>query len=94
MFFAPIYSIVPIEAAAPALVVAGALMIGQSAAFLTIVGMPFTYSIANGIGVGFTSLGNHAVGSGRGRQVHPLLWIVALLCAAYFAIQPITDAFT
>jgi AGZA family xanthine/uracil permease-like MFS transporter len=62
MFFTPLYEVVPIEAAAPALVVVGALMIRQVRdidftdfsialpAFLTIVVMPFTYSIANGLG--------------------------------------------
>lgn len=62
MFFTPLYEVVPIEAAAPALVVVGALMVRQireidftdfsiaMPAFLTIVVMPFTYSIANGLG--------------------------------------------
>jgi AGZA family xanthine/uracil permease-like MFS transporter len=62
MFFTPLYEVVPIEAAAPALVVVGALMVRQIRdidftdfsialpAFLTIVVMPFTYSIANGLG--------------------------------------------
>jgi AGZA family xanthine/uracil permease-like MFS transporter len=106
MFLTPLYSVVPIEAAAPALVVVGALMIGQVAdidftkfhvalpAFLTIVVMPFTYSIANGIGVGFITWVVLAVGRGKIRSVHPLLGIVALLFVAYFALGPITDALT
>ncbi|MFF0814941.1 NCS2 family permease [Rhodococcus sp. NPDC003318] len=106
MFLTPLYSVVPIEAAAPALVVVGALMIGQVRdidftrfdvalpAFLTIVVMPFTYSIANGIGVGFiTWVVVHAF-SGKARQIHPLLWVVAALFVAYFAVGPITDAIT
>ncbi|WP_233595114.1 NCS2 family permease, partial [Amycolatopsis sp. WAC 04169] len=67
MFLTPLYQVVPVEAAAPALVVVGALMMSQVKeidfsdftialpAFLTIVVMPFTYSIANGIGAGFVS---------------------------------------
>ncbi len=106
MFFTPLTAVVPIEAAAPALVVVGALMIGQVLdidfrrfdyalpAFLTIVVMPFTYSIANGIGVGFITWVLLAVGSGRAKSVHPLLWIVALLFVAYFAVGPITEAVT
>lgn len=106
MFFTPLTAVVPIEAAAPALVVVGALMIGQVLdidfrrfdyalpAFLTIVVMPFTYSIANGIGVGFITWVILAVGSGRAKSVHPLLWIVALLFVAYFAVGPITEAVT
>ncbi len=106
MFLTPLYSIVPIEAAAPALVVVGALMIGQVRdidftrfdvalpAFLTIVVMPFTYSIANGIGVGFVSWVVLAAASGKVKQIHPLLWTVAGLFVAYFALGPIADAIT
>ncbi len=65
MFLTPLYSVIPIEAAAPALVIVGALMVAQVRhidfadfsvafpAFLTIVIMPFTFSIANGLGCGF-----------------------------------------
>ena len=104
MFLTPLYSVIPIEAAAPALVVVGALMISQIKeidfadfsvalpAFLTIVVMPFTYSIANGIGVGFITWVVLRVARGRIRDVHPLMWIVAVLFVAYFAVGPITDA--
>ncbi len=104
MFLTPLYSVIPIEAAAPALVVVGALMISQIKeidfadfsvalpAFLTIVVMPFTYSIANGIGVGFITWVVLRVARGRIREVHPLMWIVAVLFVAYFAVGPITDA--
>ncbi|MFC7448122.1 NCS2 family permease [Rhodococcus daqingensis] len=106
MFLTPLYSVVPIEAAAPALVVVGALMIGQVRdidftkfdialpAFLTIVVMPFTYSIANGIGVGFIAWVVIGAASGKIKQIHPLLWVVAGLFVAYFAVGPITDAIT
>lgn len=106
MFLTPLYSVVPIEAAAPALVVVGAMMIGQVRdidfskfsialpAFLTIVVMPFTYSIANGIGVGFISWVVLNAASGVVKKIHPLMWVVALLFVAYFAVGPITDAVT
>ncbi|NLU82434.1 NCS2 family permease [Rhodococcus sp. HNM0569] len=106
MFLTPLYSIVPIEAASPALIIVGALMIGQVRdidftkfeialpAFATIMVMPFTYSIANGIGVGFISWVVLQTAAGKGRKVHPLLWIVALLFVAYFTVGPITDALT
>ena len=101
MFFTPLYSIVPLEAAAPALVVVGALMIAQIRhidltrfevalpCFLTIVVMPFTYSIANGIGVGFISWVVLATARGKFKTVHPLLWVVAVLFVLYFAKGPI-----
>ena len=104
MFLTPLYEIVPIEAAAPVLVVVGTLMMGQIKeidfsrfdialpAFLTIVVMPFTYSIANGIGVGFIVYVILALFSGKARQVHPLLYVVAALFVMYFAVDPILAA--
>jgi AGZA family xanthine/uracil permease-like MFS transporter len=101
MFFTPLYSVVPIEAAAPALVVVGALLMRQISqidfaefrvglpAFLTIVVMPFTYSIANGIGTGFISYVFLAAATGRGRSVHPLMWVVAVAFVGYFAVGPL-----
>ncbi|APT84298.1 NCS2 family permease [Corynebacterium aquilae] len=101
MFLTPLYEIVPIEAAAPVLVVVGAMMMGQIKdidfsrfdialpAFLTIVVMPFTYSIANGIGVGFIAYVLLAAARGRAREVHWLLWVIAVLFMAYFTIDPI-----
>lgn len=106
MFLTPLYEVVPIEAASPALVIVGAMMMSQIReidfsqfqialpAFLTIVVMPFTYSIANGIGVGFIVWVVLAAASGRVRQTHPLMWLVALAFVAYFAVGPITDALT
>ncbi|MFN3338156.1 MAG: NCS2 family permease [Dietzia sp.] len=103
MFFTPMYEVVPVEAAAPALVVVGALMMSQIVnidftrfsialpAFLTIVTMPFTYSIANGIGIGFVAWVVMATATGKARSVHPLLWVVAVAFLVFFAIGPITD---
>lgn len=106
MFFTPLYKIVPLEAVAPALVIVGALMIGQIRsidftrfeyalpAFLTIVAMPFTYSIANGIGLGFISWVVLQTALGQARRVHPILWSVALVFVVYFARTPIQDLLT
>lgn len=105
MFLTPLYSIVPIEAAAPALVIVGALLIRQVTeidftefrvalpAFLTIVVMPFTYSIANGIGAGLVSYVLLAAATGRARTVHPLMWVVAVAFVAYFAVRPLRALF-
>ncbi len=104
MFLTPLYSSVPIEAAAPALVVVGVLMMAQIKeidfsdftialpAFLTIVVMPFTYSIANGIGAGFISYVVLRTATGRVRGIHPLMWIVAVAFVVYFAMGPIQAA--
>lgn len=104
MFFTPLYSVVPIEAAAPVLVVVGAMMMAQVTdiewarfdtalpAFLTIVLMPFTYSIANGIGVGFIAFTLMAVAAGKARQVHWIMWLVSALFVVYFVMDPIMEA--
>jgi AGZA family xanthine/uracil permease-like MFS transporter len=101
MFFAPLVEVVPYEAATPALVIVGFLMMTQVRtidwddydiavpAFLTIVLMPFTYSITVGIGAGFVSFVLIKVVRSRARDVHPLMWVVALLFVVYFAIDPI-----
>src|SRR4051812_2783528 len=101
MFFTPLVQIVPSEAAAPVLVIVGAMMIGQIRdlewgdmslvipAFLTIALMPFTYSITNGIGAGVVSYVLLRVAVGRVRDVHPLMWVVAAVFVVYFALEPI-----
>ncbi len=105
MFFAPLVEVVPYEAATPALVLVGFLMMTQVRhidwddveialpAFLTIVLMPFTYSITAGIGAGFVTHVLIKSVRGRARDIHPLLWVVAALFVAYFAIDPIRSLF-
>ncbi len=100
-FFTPLVEVVPHEAATPALVIVGFLMMQQVTgiewedleiaipAFLTIVLMPFTYSITAGIGAGFVAYVLLKVVRGKARAVHPLMWIVAVLFLLYFGIDPI-----
>ena len=104
LFFTPLYSIVPAAAATPALVAVGFLLMTQVKnipwddyaisipAFLTIVLMPFTYSITNGIGAGVISYVVLRTVQGRWREPHVLLWGIAVLFAAYFALHPIKQA--
>ncbi|GGG79057.1 NCS2 family permease [Corynebacterium pelargi] len=104
MFLTPLYEVVPIEAAAPVLVIVGALMIGQVRdidfnqfhialpAFLTIVVMPFTYSIANGIGVGFIAFTLMALFAGKVKEIHWIMWLISALFVVYFAMDPILAA--
>ncbi|WP_079127232.1 NCS2 family permease [Streptomyces sp. TP-A0874] len=101
LFLTPLATLVPAQAAAPALVAVGFLLMTQIRgidwsdlsiaipAFLTIAVMPFTYSITNGIGAGFLSYVVLQVVMGRARTVHPLLWTVSGLYLVYFAISPI-----
>ncbi|HWU45125.1 MAG TPA: NCS2 family permease [Humibacter sp.] len=105
MFFTPIAQLVPSEVAAAALVIVGALMMAQIRSidlrdftlllpvFLTVVVMPLTYSIANGIGVGFIAWVVIRAFAGKARQISPLLWIVAAGFAIYFARGPIEVLF-
>ncbi|KAA9111355.1 NCS2 family permease [Microbacterium rhizomatis] len=106
MFFTPLTTIVPTEIASAALVMVGALMMAQirhidltelSAlipVFLTVTVMPLTYSIANGIGAGFISWVVIRSLSGRGREISPLLWIVAAGFVVFFARGPIESLLT
>ncbi|MCW2643573.1 MAG: xanthine/uracil/vitamin permease [Dactylosporangium sp.] len=101
MFLAPLVTIVPFEAASTALVVVGFLMMTAVRgidwsdyeiaipSFLTIVLMPFTYSISNGIGAGVISYVFLKLASGKGRQVHPLLYAVAVMFLLYFLRGPL-----
>jgi adenine/guanine/hypoxanthine permease len=96
IFFSPIAGVIPPEATAPILVIVGYFMmtivkdidwsdpgIGIPA-LLTIVMMPFTFSITNGVGAGFLSYAVIAVLRGKGRDVHPLMYAVAAIFAWYF----------
>jgi adenine/guanine/hypoxanthine permease len=103
LFLTPLVSLVPSEAATPALIVVGCLLVAQIRdldltdfglllpAFLTIVLMPFTFSITNGIGAGFVSYVVLQAARGRARTIHPLLWVIAVLFLIYFALDPIED---
>jgi len=106
IFFSPLAGIIPLEAAAPALVVVGFLMMTHVRevpwddlelgipAFLTIVLMPFTYSITNGIGAGFIAYVFIKVTRGKAREVHPMMWIAAVAFIVYFAIFYVREFLT
>ncbi|MEV4917182.1 NCS2 family permease [Streptomyces tirandamycinicus] len=101
LLLTPLATIVPAQAAAPALIVVGFLLMTQVRhidwlsfeiaipAFLTIAVMPFTYSITNGIGAGFIAYVVLKTVLGKAREVHALLWATAALFVVYFAIDPI-----
>jgi AGZA family xanthine/uracil permease-like MFS transporter len=103
MFVAPLASIVPTEVAAAALVIVGAMMVAHlrhidisdfSVALpvvLTIAVMPLSYSIANGIGVGFITWVVVRSAVGEAREISPLLWVVAAGFLLYFARDGITS---
>ncbi|MFG1695951.1 NCS2 family permease [Nonomuraea sp. NPDC049309] len=105
LLFTPLAGVVPAAAAAPALVLVGALMMTQSRnvpwddldvavpAFLTIALMPFTYSITNGVGAGVIVYTLIKAARGRFSEIPVLLWIVSLVFFAYFAIEGLQELF-
>jgi AGZA family xanthine/uracil permease-like MFS transporter len=100
-FMTPLTGIVPQQAAAPALVVVGFLMVTQLKdipwtdweiaipAYLAFSLMPFTYSITDGIGASVITFVAIKLVMGKLREVHLLMVLIALLFVAYFAISPI-----
>jgi len=100
-FLAPLVAIIPYEAATPALVIVGFLMMTQIKsidwddygiaipAFLTVILMPFTYNISVGIGAGFVTHVVIRYIQGRRKDVHPLLLLVSGLFMIYFLTSPI-----
>jgi AGZA family xanthine/uracil permease-like MFS transporter len=101
LFISPLAGVIPPQATAAALVVVGFLMISSirdidwtdptdtAPAFLTMVGMPFTYSITDGIGLGFVSYVVLKAFTGRAGEVHPMMWLSAAAFVVYFGIEPI-----
>jgi AGZA family xanthine/uracil permease-like MFS transporter len=98
MFFAPVIAVLPQEATAPALIVVGFLMLAPIRelsfdrfddafpAFVTLLAIPLTFSIARGIALGFLAYALLALLRGRVRDVPPLLWPLALLFALSLAL--------
>jgi adenine/guanine/hypoxanthine permease len=96
VFFSPLAAAIPAVATAPALIVVGSLMLRsvlkvawQDAseavpAFLALIGIPLTFSIADGLALGFVSYPLVKAASGRAREVSALVWIVALLFVARY----------
>lgn len=99
VFFTPVVAIVPAYATAPALILVGFLLIAgvRSIAwddistalpvFLTITMIPFTFSISKGIGYGFISFVLLKLLTGKWREIHPLLALVAMLFTIDFYIS-------
>jgi AGZA family xanthine/uracil permease-like MFS transporter len=101
LVFAPVAGIVPAAATAPALIIVGVLMMESFgkinwedfdealATFFTAVVMPFTYSIANGIAVGFIFYVVMKLTKGKAKDVHPIMYIVTLLFIANYIISAV-----
>ncbi|MGV9183347.1 NCS2 family permease [Arcanobacterium canis] len=100
-FLSPLFAMVPNEAAAPALVTVGFLMMQQVVdidwkslhvaipAFMTIAMAPFAFSISVGIGAGFLTYILVEVARGQARNIHPLMWGSGAVFVVYFLLEPI-----
>jgi len=96
LFFAPLVQAIPVAATAPALILVGAMMIGSLAevewddpgvaipAFLTLITIPLTFSIANGLAFGITSYAALKLVRGQARMSDWLLYVLAALFIARF----------
>jgi AGZA family xanthine/uracil permease-like MFS transporter len=94
LFALPLIGAIPTAATAPALIIVGSLMMGHGAdiewkkptvaipSFLTMIMIPLTFSIANGLAFGFVAYSLIKIGTGDGRKVH---WLVYLLTALFIA---------
>jgi AGZA family xanthine/uracil permease-like MFS transporter len=94
LFALPLIGAIPMAATAPALIIVGSLMMAHGAniewkklavgipSFLTVIMIPLTFSIANGLAFGFVAYSLIKIGSGEGRRVH---WLVYLLTALFIA---------
>ncbi|GHD61731.1 MFS transporter [Streptomyces mirabilis] len=101
LFFTPLTAIVPGEVAAAALVVIGAMMMMNARhvdwadrataipVFLTIVVMPFTYSITAGVAAGVLSYVAIKIAQGKAREIGAFMWGLAAIFLVFFALNPI-----
>ena len=97
----PVFQVFNGATTACALVLVGALMMGQVkqidwddkasaiACFLTLIVMVLSYSIADGIAFGFIFYTIAMLATGRGKKVHPLIYVLAVLFIAYYILKPI-----
>lgn len=105
MLISPLANIVPFEAATPVLVLVGLMMLAGAVdidwkdyriavpAFLTMIVMPFGFSIAAGIGIGFIAYVLISSFTGKVREVKPLMWVAAVAFAIYFALPALQNLF-
>lgn len=96
LFLAPLAGLIPSQATAPALIIVGVLMVGgimkinfddfteALPAFLTIIFMPLAYSIADGIAFGFIAYPVVKLVAGKGKEVHWLVYILAVVALIHF----------
>ncbi|MFD1707385.1 NCS2 family permease [Siminovitchia sediminis] len=96
LFFYPVLGVITASVTAPALIIVGVLMVSGIGgidwkkfeiavpAFLTIISMPLTYSIATGIGIGFIFYPITMIVKGRAKEIHPIMYFFFIVFVLYF----------
>jgi len=96
LFFYPLLSVITEPVTAPALIIVGVLMVSSLnkidwgrfeisvPAFLTLVAMPLSNSIANGIAAGFIFYPITMILAGRRKEIHPIMYGMAVIFLLYF----------
>lgn len=96
LFFSPLLSVITAPVTAPALIIVGILMVSSLGkidwnrfeiavpAFLTIIAMPLTYSIATGIAIGFIFYPVTMIVKGKAREIHPIMYGLFVIFILYF----------
>ena len=96
LFFFPLLGVVTSAVTAPALIIVGVLMVASLGkidwtkfeiavpAFLTILAMPLTYSIATGIAIGFLFYPITMLVKGRAKEIHPIMYGLFVVFLLYF----------
>lgn len=104
MFVSPLAAVIPAQATAPALILVGFYMMSIAReipwddyeeavpAFVTMLAMPFTWSITNGIGAGFVTWTGIKVLGGRSGRVHWMVYVATAAFLAYFGLPLIEKA--
>jgi AGZA family xanthine/uracil permease-like MFS transporter len=104
MWFAPLAAVIPAQATAPALIIVGFYMMSLVAdvkwgdaeesipAFVTMLAMPFTWSITNGIGAGFVTYTMIRLLNGKGRELHWMIYAASAAFVLYFALPVVERA--
>lgn len=100
-FFSDIFLAIPSAATAPALIIVGVMMASSITqidlddmaiaipAIITALMMPFSYSIAEGLAMGFVAYAAISLLTGRSRQVHWMMWVLAIFFIGHFVLQAI-----
>ncbi|MCP8617844.1 NCS2 family permease [Salirhabdus salicampi] len=100
LFFSPLLAVVTTQVTAAALIIVGVLMASNLKhiewdrfeiavpAFLTMFAMPLTYSIANGIAIGFILYPVLMLLKGRGKEINPVMYVLFIIFVLYFLFLP------